>query len=96
MGGSSHPVASGLPASTFAADTTHVSSSIPPTSAGRHDLSTITTPDGTQIYYNDWDTAQPVVFSHGWPLSPDEGATRGMCTTLKDEANEDLLAFLKA
>src|SRR6478672_2302214 len=34
-------------------------------------MATITTKDQTEIFYNDWGTGQPVVFSHGWPLSAD-------------------------
>jgi non-heme chloroperoxidase len=35
-------------------------------------LGTITTKDGTEIFYKDWGTGQPIVFHHGWPLSADD------------------------
>jgi non-heme chloroperoxidase len=35
-------------------------------------MATITTRDGTQIHYKDWGKGQPIVFSHGWPLSSDD------------------------
>ena len=39
-------------------------------------MPTITTRDGTEIFYKDWGAGQPIVFSHGWPLSADDWDTQ--------------------
>ncbi len=41
-------------------------------SQARTTTNTITTKDGVQIFYKDWGSGQPIVFSHGWPLSSDD------------------------
>jgi non-heme chloroperoxidase len=47
-------------------------SSTPELTQRRHHMKTITVKDGTQIYYKDWGTGQPLFFHHGWPLSADD------------------------
>ncbi len=46
-------------------------------------MPTITTQDGTTIFYKDWGTGQPIVFSHGWPLTADDWDTQMLFFGLK-------------
>src|SRR6266850_2929319 len=64
-----------MPAAPLTADA-QARATAPALTQGVRSVNTITTKDGVEIFYKDWGKGQPIVFSHGWPLSADDWDTQ--------------------
>ena len=73
--GASAAVLAAMPSLAFSAERTSPTSSHNK-SERAHDMGMLKTKDGTEIFYKDWGTGQPIVFHHGWPLSSDDWDTQ--------------------
>jgi non-heme chloroperoxidase len=70
VGASLIAASSQMPSATAAANEQRSAANM--ASEGNTIMGTIKTKDGIEIFYKDWGTGQPIVFSHGWPLSSDD------------------------
>jgi non-heme chloroperoxidase len=76
--GISLAAAGGVPIVALAATEKTNAAAVTHSTEGRQTMSTIKTKDGVEIFYKDWGKGQPIVFSHGWPLSADDWDTQMM------------------